>query len=1057
MKRLFIHPCYVRLVLIVIASLVYLNASSQGGIKPDSAKARKELESYNHQNQKKAESLGKSVFRDTAIWRMRKEGDLLMITFNEKSTITARSFFQNFSNKLKIRSKDQFRLAGSDSDDVGYTHYSYEQYYQGIKVMGGQMLLHEKNGKMDFANGKFYNDLTIDVTPSISKETAIAAAIRFVAAKKYQWQTGDPQDSAAAYPKPELIISPKSGLFASENFRLCYQVLIVSEIPYNKIDIFVDAHTGEVINSISQVSDTDVPNTIAQTDYYSQQTITTDHTNGVYRLEESATRPISTLNMLNKTVYSAAVDFTSKNNNWTGECSILSKLNILTVNSSWRDLLEDFGISARPDIYVEIKDANNNVLFGRKDAYFPNTTLPLTINLNNITLLTGSTYTITILDSDLLTRNDTLGSFVFTTAYGTSLLSNKGTLCSLTGRKGLSGAVDAHWCMEKVYDYYVSTFGRRSFDNRNGKIMSYVHANAAVFPGGNPSNAFWNGTGMTFGDGDGKTYGAMTALDICGHEFTHGVVQYNGHGGLINQHESGALNESFADIFGTAIEFHTLGTAGNWTIGEKVFLHGGYLRSLQNPKSAGQPDTYGGINWLSPDCGTPNPTTNDNCWVHNNNGVQNKWFYLLSAGGSSTNDNTDHYNVPAIGIDKAAEIAYYNLTSLTTTSATYNDVYHQSLKAAEMRGYTNPSTEYRAVRESWFAVGVAKRPVIDTFTPATGNIGTTVTITGKNFTGLSYVGFNDTYVPAPYFTVSTDETQITVNVPYGATTGYISIIAGYDTVKSATKFIICNGLTVDVSSTNGTSYTATATGGIAPYVFSLDNINFQNGNVFTGLATGADYTVYAKDSTGCAGQLTFRVNDSLQCNVQSGSGGQGTTFTTQILGASPGSVDVSYQMYTIPDQMDIYYNNALVASTGALVSGGGDLIFNYSPLPGGPYHCIIRMYAPNSGTAWDFIAYCPVSTIVSSAVIPAGSTGLSGQSILYPNPASDFAYIRLKDMPTQTSIVLSDVTGKLLWQTTHEQDGTIVVPVKNLAPGIYIITLTDSSGQKKSMKLIRSN
>src|SRR5690606_27938945 len=127
--------------------------------------------------------------------------------------------------------------------------------------------------------------------------------------------------------------------------------------------------------------------------------------------------------------------------------------------------------------------------------------------------------------------------------------------------------------------------------------------------------------------------------------------------------ESGALNESFADMFGAAVEFY-VNDNPNWTIGEGIWYNGwgtpDYMRNMANPNSAPeivggpQPDTYEGNYWADTSL---IDQENDYGGVHINSGVGNYWFYLLSEGGSGTNDNGDDYSVEGITIQKAEQIA----------------------------------------------------------------------------------------------------------------------------------------------------------------------------------------------------------------------------------------------------------------------------------------------------------------------------------------------------------------------------------------------------------------
>lgn len=249
-------------------------------------------------------------------------------------------------------------------------------------------------------------------------------------------------------------------------------------------------------------------------------------------------------------------------------------------------------------------------------------------------------------------------------------------------------ATDAHWGAEMTYDYYLQKHGRNSYDGAGAKLISYVHYDVDY------DNAFWDGSRMTYGDG-GSSYSPFTALDVCGHEISHGVIEYTAN--LVYQDEPGALNESFADIFGTAIEFFALDGAGDWTIGEDFDLSGNGFRDMSNPTADSQPDTYLGTNWYTGDI--------DNGGVHTNSGVANFWFYLLSVGGSGTNDNGDFYTVNGLGIDTAASIAYRALSVYMTNSSQYADCRMATLQAA-IDLYGMCSEAYIQCANAWYAVGV---------------------------------------------------------------------------------------------------------------------------------------------------------------------------------------------------------------------------------------------------------------------------------------------------------------------------------------------------------------
>ncbi|HEY6159939.1 MAG TPA: M4 family metallopeptidase, partial [Bacteroidia bacterium] len=206
-------------------------------------------------------------------------------------------------------------------------------------------------------------------------------------------------------------------------------------------------------------------------------------------------------------------------------------------------------------------------------------------------------------------------------------------------------AEDAHWGAEMTYDYYNQVHSRNSIDGNGYALLSYVHYST------NYVNAFWDGTRMTYGDGNiSQGFSIMTGLDVCGHEITHGLTTFTA--GL-NGGEAGALNEGFSDIFGTTIERFARPSQWDWIMGADITTNGLGIRTMSNPNSSAypgpQPDTYMGTYW------------DPNGEVHNNNGPCIYWYYLLCQGGSGTNDNNNAYNVTGITMNSARRIAFRGL------------------------------------------------------------------------------------------------------------------------------------------------------------------------------------------------------------------------------------------------------------------------------------------------------------------------------------------------------------------------------------------------------------
>ena len=289
-------------------------------------------------------------------------------------------------------------------------------------------------------------------------------------------------------------------------------------------------------------------------------------------------------------------------------------------------------------------------------------------------------------------------------------------------------ALDAHWGMQSTYDYFLNEHGRDSYNGNGGALTVYVHYDNNWF------NAQWTGDGvMRFGDGANNP---LTSIDVASHEFSHGVTQTTA--GLIYQNESGALNESYSDVFGTAVEFYALGDEADWLIGKENFL----LRSMSNPKSYGDPDTYKGDNW--------NFGTSDNGGVHTNSGVQNHWFYLLTEGGSGVNDNGDAYNVEGIGMEAAGAIAYRNLSVYLNQSSNYASARMGALNSAEDI-YGECSFEALQTLNAWYAVGVGSTEyfvdvdISEVISPITG-----CGFGGEEYLSVEVLNINNTWCAADF-------------------------------------------------------------------------------------------------------------------------------------------------------------------------------------------------------------------------------------------------------------------------------------------------------------------
>ena len=249
-----------------------------------------------------------------------------------------------------------------------------------------------------------------------------------------------------------------------------------------------------------------------------------------------------------------------------------------------------------------------------------------------------------------------------------------------------SAGVDAHYGASKTWDYYKTVHGRNGIANDGKGAQSRVHYSTRY------NNAYWSDSCfcMTYGDGDGTQLRPLVSLDVAGHEMSHGVTSRTAK--LVYSGESGGLNESTSDIFGTAVEFYAANSAdpGDYLIGEKIMIGGkGFLRNMADPTADG-----GSLDHYS--------KFKSNVDVHYSSGIANNFFYLLSVGGKN---RTSGKTVTGISRAKAEKIWYRALTVYFTSSTNFKAARTGTLSATkDLYGATG--AEYKAVGDAWTAVGV---------------------------------------------------------------------------------------------------------------------------------------------------------------------------------------------------------------------------------------------------------------------------------------------------------------------------------------------------------------
>ncbi|MFF3542858.1 M4 family metallopeptidase [Streptomyces platensis] len=284
-----------------------------------------------------------------------------------------------------------------------------------------------------------------------------------------------------------------------------------------------------------------------------------------------------------------------------------------------------------------------------------------------------------------------------TNRWGNGTTSNRAT-----------AAVDAQYGVASTLDFYKKTFGRKGIKNDGRGARALVHFGKKV------GNAFWSPDCgcMLYGDGDGRTFAKpLVVLDVTGHELSHGVVDATANlqptrvdleGNQFG--EPGSLNESLADIFGSAVEFSTNNPKNppNYLMGEKLGLDQKFLRRLDKPsldKLEGTVDYWSKASYDTE--------------VHAGSGVSSHAYYLLAEGSGKKTIGGVAYNSPTvdgskvtgIGRKKATAIFYRALTRYMVSTTDFHDARTATLRAAKDM-YGVQSTEYKTVNKAWAAVNV---------------------------------------------------------------------------------------------------------------------------------------------------------------------------------------------------------------------------------------------------------------------------------------------------------------------------------------------------------------
>lgn len=588
-----------------------------------------------------------------------------LLVLDETQNFTLQNSSQLFKEVLNPSPQTSFATVKQEQDNLGFTHQKLQQFYNGVKVEFGTLIVHSKNGAIQSLSSEYYPIEDFNVSPGISNTQAFNRALSHIGAQNYMWEYPDAAKEMDNYTKPtgELVILPdfNSGRDVADinTYRLAYKFDMFATNPMSRGILYIDAQNGQALfyNAIIKHAST------------------FGHVGEILVTVESEAEYCA---RIANEDYLALVS-------GTGATRYSGSRTIETALSGSNYILSDAGRK------VYTRDALNQA---------PGGSYPYVNNYAQFT------------DND-----------------------NNWTSAEHNNADKDNAALDAHWGAMMTYDYWQQKHNRNSYNNAGAQIRSYVHVD------NNYNNAFWNGSVMSYGDGSCVSEGcngfdALTSIDVAAHEIGHAVTEFTAN--LAYQRESGALNEGFSDIWGAAVEHFAKGngsdtnpTSAVWLIGDEIDRRSGSaaLRSMSNPTSQGQPDTYGGTYWQNPNCGTPTQN-NDYCGVHTNSGVLNYWFYLTVVGGSGTNDIGNSFNVSSIGMTKASAIAYRTLNNYLSSNSTFANARTGAIQAA-VDLYGAGGAEEQAVTNAWHAVGVGA---------AYGGGG------GSNYCASASTNVNDEYI-----------------------------------------------------------------------------------------------------------------------------------------------------------------------------------------------------------------------------------------------------------------------------------------------------------------------
>lgn len=612
-----------------------------------------------------------------------------------KQCLSAESALTKIQQKFEIDPNCHFKLINDTTDRLGMQHLTYKQYLYDFEIVGCMVLVHVKKGSVQSMNGIIMEQ---DLLP-FERPSQTRSSLEILGEKVY-------------------IPIEKAGKTTTK--------LAIKQLDNkSQSEIYIDASTGDTLRTISMRNFLD-GNSNTKIDYVNYFPYKDSEEmevlecklvdNNYYSLQDTYRNFLhspsgiypSDLGLQDGTTFAVYINIDSlkKSFNITEEVAwwyYSLKFTLSPLSNPDSILYSAYLDEPRIDYWWgEISFESEEAISLKKLKHIDR----FLIKIQFDAIESDSSKRLSVTDTWEIPLKYMETSLYYTPQTNESQSKNN-IFLSLSGTQR-NPSCEIFWGMQKSYDYFYEQFGIRGYDNNNSRIRSYYDEYGSDSYSGITNINGIDVAEMSFGntelpEKEGIVTIPQVSLDIVAHEYSHLVVSSINHRGLKSHGETGALCESFADIFASAImnRYKENEYISDYLIGEEVALNAKCLRSLaadcNGIDGTLQPQCYHGKNWDAyyNDFGT-------------NSGVQNRWFYLLCNSEekvSGTNDFGYEYEINPITLNKGEQIVFRNLNFYLTPFANYHDAAMGSLQAtADLYGIN--SDEFNSVLKAWCAVGI---------------------------------------------------------------------------------------------------------------------------------------------------------------------------------------------------------------------------------------------------------------------------------------------------------------------------------------------------------------